>query len=778
MESMDDNDRQETDVTSEKDNDRQETDSTSEKDNDRQETDSTSERIEEKEDFDYEEMVTLYDESMRHLSEGQIVTGRVITISPNHVVVDVGYKSEGLVPIAEFVDFEGNLSVDIGDDVEVLLERTEDAEGHVLLSKQKAERMMVWSDIEKSYKAGDIIHGRVIDRIKGGLTVDVGIRAFLPGSLVDIKPVKNLESLRGLELEFKVISMDRRRNNVVLSRKAVLEKEFAAKKADTLTRLEEGVILDGVVKNITDYGVFVDLGGIDGLLHITDISWGRVNHPSEHFAIGDEVEVVVLKFDPETERVSLGYKQRSEDPWSLVDKKYPLGSKVRGKVVSLVDYGAFVELEEGVEGLIHVSEMSWTKKVVNPAKILEVGDEVEAIVSELDLPQRRISLSLRQAERNPWEELAISHPVGSVIEGKVRNLTEFGAFVQITEEIDGLIHVSDMSWTKRVKHPGDVLNKGDDLRARITNIDVENQRVSLSIKEFLPNEWDSFVEESQVGDTVTGRVVNVTDFGLFVDIFEGLEGLAHVSEIESGATSLEDQYSVGEWVSARILRIEEDDKKVGLTMRGVPQPTADEIAALEAAHAEAEAEADQVATEAEPSDSEAEDLVEASDDEAVVEVADESDAVVESAEPADEPAEVEAEDEDEALEAEVEVADESDAVVESAEPADEPAEVEAEDEVEKEEVAAESTESEGAEAPEEVVADEESVEDAEEAAVKSAESEDVAGQGEVVAEDEPAKVIEPASPQAAASEEDLELEKSETASADEAAKEEVEEKVD
>jgi small subunit ribosomal protein S1 len=576
--------------------------------NDRQETDSTSEKIDEKEAFEYEEMVSLYDESMRHLSEGQIVTGKVITINPNHVVVDVGYKSEGLIPLAEFVDFEGNLSVDVGDEVEVLLERTEDAEGHVLLSKQKAERMMVWSDIEKSYKAGDIIHGRVIDRIKGGLTVDVGIRAFLPGSLVDIKPVKNLESLRGQELEFKVISMDRRRNNVVLSRKAVLEKEFAAKKAETLTKLEEGVILDGVVKNITDYGVFVDLGGIDGLLHITDISWGRVNHPSEHFAIGDEVEVVVLKFDPETERVSLGYKQRSEDPWSLVDKKYPLGSKVRGKVVSLVDYGAFVELEEGVEGLIHVSEMSWTKKVVNPAKILEVGDDVEAIVSELDLPQRRISLSLRQAERNPWEELAISHPVGSVIEGKVRNLTEFGAFVQITDEIDGLIHVSDMSWTKRVKHPGDVLNKGDDLRARITNIDVDNQRVSLSIKEFLPNEWDSFVAESQVGDTVTGRVVNVTDFGLFVDIYEGLEGLAHVSEIESGAASLEDQYAVGEWVSARILRIEEEDKKVGLTMRGVPQPTADEIAEMEAAHAEAEAEQAETATaeEGEETDQEAE----------------------------------------------------------------------------------------------------------------------------------------------------------------------------
>ncbi|TNF73196.1 MAG: 30S ribosomal protein S1, partial [Acidobacteria bacterium] len=500
---------------------------------------------EEKTELDYDEMVSLYDESMRHLAEGQIVTGHVIGISSNHVVVDVGYKSEGLVPIEEFTDYEGNVTVEVGDDVEVLLERTEDAEGHVVLSKQKAERMKVWAEIEKSYKAGEIIHGRVIDRIKGGLTVDVGIRAFLPGSLVDIKPVKNLESLRGKDLEFKVISMDRRRNNVVLSRKAVLVKEFAAKKAETLERLAEGVRLQGVVKNITDYGVFVDLGGIDGLLHITDISWGRVNHPSEYFSVGDEIEVVVLKFDPETERVSLGYKQRSEDPWTLVDKKYPLGSRVRGKVVSLVDYGAFIELEEGVEGLIHVSEMSWTKKVVNPAKILNVDDEVEAIVSELDLGQRRISLSLRQAERNPWEELAVSHPVGSVIEGKVRNLTEFGAFVQITDEIDGLIHVSDMSWTKRVKHPSEIVKKGDDVKARVTNIDVENQRVSLSIKEFLPNEWDSFVAENRVGDTVTGRVVNVTDFGLFVDIFEGLEGLAHVSEIDVGSGGLENQFSVG-----------------------------------------------------------------------------------------------------------------------------------------------------------------------------------------------------------------------------------------
>lgn len=533
------------------------------------------------EELGYEEMAALYDASMRHLSEGEIITGTVIDIASNHIVIDVGYKSEGLVPTHEFTNRDGKVTVEVGDEVEVLLERAEDFEGHVLLSKRKAERMKVWADVERSYNASEIINGRVLDRIKGGLTVDIGIRAFLPGSLVDIKPIKNLDSLCGQELEFKVISMDRRRNNVVLSRKAVLEKEFAAKKQETLEMLREGVKLQGVVKNITDYGAFVDLGGIDGLLHITDISWGRVNHPSEHFSVGDEIEVVVLKFDADSERVSLGYKQRSEDPWNLVDKKYPLGARIQGKVVSLVDYGAFVELEDGVEGLIHVSEMSWTKKVVNPSKVVNVGDDVEAIVSELDLDQRRISLSLRQAERNPWEELAVSHPVGHVIDGEVRNLTEFGAFVQITDEIDGLIHISDMSWTKRVQHPGEILKKGDKLKARITGIDVENQRVSLSIKEFMPNEWDEFVGSNNVGDTVTGKVVNVTDFGLFVEIQNGLEGLAHVSEIDIQGESLVEEYSLGQWVSARILRIEDDDHKIGLTMRGVEQPSEEEAAKLE-----------------------------------------------------------------------------------------------------------------------------------------------------------------------------------------------------
>jgi small subunit ribosomal protein S1 len=534
-------------------------------------------------DAEYQRLVEMYDESMRNLAEGEIVRGRVIGVTSNSVIVDVGYKSEGLIPREEFTDHDGKLTVGEGDHVDVLLEKTEDVEGHVLLSRSKAERMQRWNEIEAAYNENAVIKGRVVDRIKGGLTVDVGLRAFLPGSLVDIKPVKNLESLKGQIMEFKVINLDRRRNNIVLSRKAVLEKELEKKKAETLTKLKESARLPGIVKNITDYGVFIDLGGIDGLLHITDISWGRVNHPSEHFSVGDEVEVVVLKFDPETERVSLGFKQKFDDPWNLVDKKYPVGSRVHGKVVSIVDYGAFVELEEGVEGLIHVSEMSWTKKVVNPSKILAVAQELEAIVSELDMDQRRISLSIRQIERNPWEELSDTHPVGSIIEGKVRNLTEFGAFVEITDGIDGLIHVSDMSWTKRIKHPSEVLKKGDTVKARITNIDSDNQRVSLSIKEFMPNEWDDFVAEHSVGDAVEGRVVNVTDFGLFIDIYEGLEGLAHISEIDvPPGSKLEDYYSVGDWVRARILRIEGDERKVGLTMRGVHQPTPEEVEELEA----------------------------------------------------------------------------------------------------------------------------------------------------------------------------------------------------
>src|SRR3954454_17194976 len=385
----------------------------------------------------YKKLLELYDDSMRNLTEGEIVPGRVIGITANSVIVDVGYKSEGLIPVDEFMDRDGTLHVHEGDEIDVLLEKTEDLEGHVLLSFTKAQRMRRWTEVEKAYKDGRVIKGRVTDRIKCGLAVGVGLRAFLPGSRVDIKPVKTLESLRGQELEFKVISLDRRRNNIVLSRKAVLETELVKKKAETLKRLEEGARLRGTVKNITDYGVFIDLGGIDGLLHITDISWGRVNHPSEYFNLGDELEVVVLKFDPAHERVSLGYKQKSQAPWPDVVERYPLGTKVHGRVVSLADYGAFVELEEGVEGLIHVSEMSWTKKVRNPSKLLSIGTEVEAVVADVNVQNRRISLSLKALEQNPWDTIAERYPVGAVITGKVRNLTDFGAFVEVEEGIDG-----------------------------------------------------------------------------------------------------------------------------------------------------------------------------------------------------------------------------------------------------------------------------------------------------------------------------------------------------
>ena len=638
-------------------------------------------QVQDGDNLSYEQLVEMYDDSMRHLNEGEIVSGTVIAITANDVVVDVGYKSEGLVPIHEFSSREDKLQVSVGDEVEVLLEQTEGADGHVMLSKVKAERMRIWAQVETSFKEGKVIKGRVIDRIKGGLTVDVGLRAFLPGSLVDIKPVKYLESFKGEELEFKVISLDRRRNNIVLSRRAVLEKEYAKKKAETLTKLKEGVRLPGVVKNITDYGVFVDLGGIDGLLHITDISWGRVNHPSEHFGVGDEVEVVVLRFDPETERVSLGYKQTTEDPWTLVDKKYPLGSRVRGRVVSLVDYGAFVELEEGVEGLVHVSEMSWTKKVVPPSKIVSVGQEVDAIVSELDMSQRRISLSLRQVESNPWEDLAARFPVGTIVEGRVRNLTEFGAFVEITEEIDGLVHVSDMSWTKRVKHPSEVLARGDAVRARITNIDVTGQRVSLSIKDFLPNEWQDFVDGHSVGDDIVGRVVNVTDFGLFIDVYDGLEGLAHVSEVDVPGGKLEDHYRIGEFVRARILRIEDEDKKVGLTLRGVTELSDEEAEELSAererklAAARAAAEAAEEAAAAEE--------VAAAEEDAVAEedAADEED----GAEEEDEAGEAEASGTEEPLEA---AAEDTAAEVNASAP--DSAEVDEADEVEAEAAAGES----------------------------------------------------------------------------------------
>jgi small subunit ribosomal protein S1 len=538
---------------------------TAEKDKGGRETDSM-EAEQEMSPQEYEHLLAQYENSFKNLQEGQIIRGRILSVTGSEVIVDIGYKSEGIIPVSEFTDFSGEVTVKPGDSVDVLLERTEDQNGYVVLSKDKAEKMKVWDEVEKSYRSGSTVRGRVIDRIKGGLAVDIGVKAFLPGSLVDVKPVKNLEALRGKDLEFKVISVDKKRGNIVLSRKAVVEIEQEAKKKETLQLLEEGRVLRGTVKNLTDYGAFVDLGGLDGLLHVTDMSWGRVNHPSDLVKVGDEIEVVVLKFDRETERVSLGTKQLTEDPWSHVPERYPPGSRVTGRVSNVTDYGAFVELEEGVEGLVHVSEMSWSKKVKNPSKVVSPGDSVEAIVSDVNPEARRISLSLKDTLPDPWESVLEKYTVGSRVQGKVRNLTDFGAFVEIEEGVDGLVHVSDMSWTKRIKHPSEVLKKGDDVEAIITSIDQENRRISLSIKEFQPNDWQTFKEKHQVGDVVDGIVTRVADFGVFVQMDSLVEGLMHVSEtgLPRGSKPQE-HFHEGDPIKAKILRIDDAEMKVGLS---------------------------------------------------------------------------------------------------------------------------------------------------------------------------------------------------------------------
>ena len=518
----------------------------------------------------FEEMLEAYDAKFRSLKEGAVVKGTVLKILPNEVVVDVGYKSEGLIDIEEFTDHKGNISVVPGDEIDVLLEKTEDKEGYVVLSKEKAEKMKVWERVEKAFETGEVVTGHVIERIKGGLAVDIGVRAFLPGSLVDVRPVRNLDQLKGQEFRMRVIKVNKRRGNIVLSRKAIIDEENAEKKKETLLNLTEGKVIRGVVKNLTGYGAFIDLGGIDGLLHLTDMSWGRINHPSEKFSIGEEADVVVLKFDRTTERVSLGHKQLSRDPWDRVGASYPLGSQVTGKVVNLTDYGAFVELEEGVEGLIHVSEMSWSKKVKHPSKVVTVGETVEAKVLDLDLEQRRLSLGLKQVGPNPWDLIADRYQVGSTISGKVRNLTDFGAFVEVEEGIDGLVHISDMSWTKRIKHPSEVIKKGDTIEAVILKIDSENQRLSLGMKQLQPDVWIEFFNMHQLGDTVEGTIVRITDFGAFVEIAEGIEGLVHISEIAEGRVEkVSDHHQVGQQVTAKVVKLEPTEKKVGLSIRQV-----------------------------------------------------------------------------------------------------------------------------------------------------------------------------------------------------------------
>src|SRR5437764_4519799 len=477
------------------------------------------------EEENYEKLLDQY--GARKYAEGEVMKGMVMKITDADVIVDIGYIAEGVIPVTQFIDPNGQLTIKVGDVIDVLLEDTEDMEGHIVLSKEKAEKVKVWEEVEKAFNENSIIRGRVIERIKGGLSVDIGVRAFLPGSQIDVRPVKNLDVLKCKEIECRVIKLNRKRGNIVLSRKIVLENEQVRKKAFTLEVLQEGADVRGVVKNITDYGVFIDLGGIDGLLHVTDLSWGRVNHPSEMFNVGDEITVKILKYDRDKERVSLGYKQLTPDPWTLVRQVYPVGARVTGKVVNLTDYGAFVELESGVEGLIHVSEMSWSKRVKHPSKMLQLGQDIEALILDLDLDNRRISLGLKQTEPDPWSTLPERYAIGSVIAGRVRNLTDFGAFIEVEDGIDGLVHVSDIS-TRRIKHPSEVLKKGERVEAVILNIDTDNHRLSLGIKQLQPDVWDTFFTNHRSGDSLRGRVVRHAPVGVVVEPEDGVQGFGHV----------------------------------------------------------------------------------------------------------------------------------------------------------------------------------------------------------------------------------------------------------
>ncbi len=518
----------------------------------------------------YEKLLEQYG-GVRKFAEGEVLKGTVLKITSTDVIVDIGYKSEGVIPLSQFQSDSDGPGVSDGDVIDVFIEKTEDREGHVVLSKEKAEKVRVWEDVEQAYNDGAVIKGRVVERIKGGLSVDIGVRAFLPGSQIDVRPVKNLDSLRGQEIECRVIKLNRKRGNIVLSRKIVLEDDLTRQKAETLETLRDDSVVTGIVKNLTDYGVFVDLGGLDGLLHVTDLSWGRVNHASELFGVGDEITVKVLKFDREKERVSLGYKQLTPDPWSLVSERYPLGSRVQGKVVNITDYGAFVELETGVEGLIHVSEMSWSKRVKHPSKVLQVGQDVEAAVLDLDGDSRRISLGLKQIEPDPWSTLGERYVAGSVISGRVRNLTDFGAFIEVEEGIDGLVHVSDIS-QRRIKHPSEVLKKGEEVDAVILNIDVDNHRLSLGIRQLQPDMWDEFFDSHQVGDNVKGRVVRHAPFGVFVELDEGIEGLCHISEIDvADGDNPEDQFKVDQEVELRIIKLSPGERKIGLSWKALSE---------------------------------------------------------------------------------------------------------------------------------------------------------------------------------------------------------------
>jgi small subunit ribosomal protein S1 len=508
----------------------------------------------------------LYQQSLQDLEEGEVVRGHIVAVNDTEVLVDVGYKSEGTIPIDEF--HRSGIVPKVGEDIEVYLEMKEDSEGLIVLSKEKADKIKVWDVITRAYEKGAPIDGKVVEVVKGGLAVDVGVKAFLPGSQVDLRPVKNLASMLGQQIRARVIKLNRRRGNVVLSRRVVLEEEREEKRKHTLSVLQEGMVLTGVVKNITEYGAFIDLGGIDGLLHITDMSWGRISHPSELVQVGDKIEVMVLHFDRETGRVSLGYKQRGPDPWETVEERFAVSSRHRGKVVSLTNYGAFVELEKGVEGLVHVSEMSWTRRVRHPSKLVNVGDEVEVMVLDVNKGQKRISLGMKQVEADPWESIDQRYQPGTRVQGKVRNLTDFGAFVELEPGIDGLLHISDMTWARNVTHPSEVVKKGQAIETVILHVDKEAKRISLGLKQIQPDPWDTAVQKYPLGTNVRGKVVRLAEFGAFVELEPGVDGLLHISQISHRPVSRpEDVVQVGDELTLKVIRVDPNERRIGLSLK-------------------------------------------------------------------------------------------------------------------------------------------------------------------------------------------------------------------
>lgn len=521
-----------------------------------------------KEDVDAKEEIDksqIYYETVKIVKQGQIVKGKIINITKKEVIVDIAFKSEGIILLDEFPNRE---TLGVGDEIEVLIEKLEDDHGMVVLSRNKAEKVMGWERIINNYKEGDIITGRGTRKVKGGLMVNIGIEAFLPASQSTLKPPIDLNSLTEKDLDYKIIKINKPRRNIVVSRKEALAEEIKHKRQDLINSLQKGQLIKGKVKNITDFGAFINLGGIDGLLHITDMSWGRVSHPSEILAVGDEVEVMVLDFNRDNMKISLGLKQKEPNPWEDIDKKYPVGSKVKGKVVNIVPYGAFIELEKGVEALVHISELSWTKRVNHPSEVLAIGDTVEAVVLSTDKQQQKISLGIKQIEPNPWLEVVIKYPVGSKVKGKVKNLTDYGAFVELDENIDGLIHISDMAWTKKINHPSEVLKKGEKVEAVVLSVDQENMKIALGLKQLSPDPWPELVKKYPVNTEVEGTVTKITIFGLFIEIDEALEGLVHISEIPKEIKPpLDEKYKVGDKLKVKVIKVDNEQRKIGLSLK-------------------------------------------------------------------------------------------------------------------------------------------------------------------------------------------------------------------